>query len=67
MRDLNRVVFDLLNVIPEDREDLRAELKKFLDAPNTAENWEYIGDLLFNQVFMDYRPEEDWMLQVDII
>ena len=50
MRDLRYIILEMLSIIPEERQDLIEELKPYLTAENTAENWNDVGDilLLFN-------------------
>lgn len=68
MRDLHEVILQMLTIIPEDRKYLRDKLKLHLESSNiTEEDWNAVGDLLFQEVFSDYRPEEQWMLDLDVL
>lgn len=68
MRDLHEVIVEMLEIIPEDRKYLRDRLRTYLNSPILGEkDWNDIGDLLFQEVFNDFRPEEEWMNQLDIL
>jgi len=68
MRDLHEVILQMLEIIPTDRKYLHDKLKAYLNCPTVTEaDWNDVGDLLFQEVFTDFRPEEDWMNQLDII
>ena len=68
MRHLHDVILQMLEIIPEDRKFLRDRLNAYLQSPNeTEEDWNNVGDLLYHEVFNDYRPEEEWMCDLDII
>lgn len=68
MRDLYEVIRQMLEIIPEDRKYLRNQLNEYLNSKELKdEDWNDIGDLLFREVFTDFRPEEEWMNQLDIL
>jgi len=69
MRDLHEVILQMLAVIPSDRKYLRDRLNAYLasDEEATEEDWNNVGDLLYQEVFNDYRPEEKWMCDLDVI
>ena len=67
MRNLKHVILQMLEIIPDSRNDLKEKLMPYLHSDNSYEDWNDVGDLLFNEVFTDYRPEEEWMLQLDVL
>lgn len=69
MRDLNKVIEQMLAVIPIDEEDLREALEAWLDTYNyhSVEDWNEVGDILYNYVFSDFYPEIGWQNQLERI
>lgn len=69
MRDLDTVINQLLQVIPIEEIDLREELEAWLDTYNyySAEDWNEVGDILYNYVFSDFYPEIGWQSEVERI
>ena len=69
MRDLDTVITQLLQVIPIEEQELREALEAWLDTHNysSAEDWNEIGDILYNYVFSDFYPEIGWQNQVERI
>lgn len=69
MRDLNEVIEQMLAVIPIDEEDLREALETWLDTYNyhSVEDWNEVGDILYNYVFSDFYPEIGWQNQLERI
>ncbi len=69
MRDLNEVIEQMLAVIPIDEEDLREALEAWLDTYNyhSVEDWNEVGDILYNYVFSDFYPEIGWQNQLERI
>ena len=68
MRDLHEVILQMLAVIPLDRKELHDKLNAYLESKEATEkDWNDVGDLLYREVFSDYRPEEEWMRNLDII
>ena len=68
MRNLHDVILEMLAIIPEDRKYLRDKLNAYLQSSDIVEeDWNNVGDLLFQEVFSDYRPEEEWMMRLDIL
>lgn len=67
MRNLKHVILQMLEIIPKDRKGLRDKLIAYLHTDNSYEDWNDVGDLLYHEVFTDYRPEEEWMMKLDII
>lgn len=67
MRELTDVIERLLDYIPYDQKILRSVLSQYIDCPNTIENWNDVGDILYLHVFSDFYPEVGWQEQVEKI
>ena len=67
MRNLANIIVDLLDHIPEDNQDFRLDLEKYRNCANTSENWNDVGDILYNWVFSDFYPEISWQSEIEKI
>ena len=67
MRNLKDIIIELLNHIPKDNTNLREKLITYKDCPNTYENWNDVGDILYEHVFSNFYPEISWQSMVEKI
>ena len=67
MRNLKEIILELLEHIPVDNEELRMKLSNFKDCENSYENWNDVGDILYNHVFSNFYPEISWQSMVEKI
>lgn len=67
MRDLSTVIALLLEHIPIDQNELRQKLQEYTNCENTYENWNDIGDILYQHIFSDFYPEISWQSTIEKI
>lgn len=67
MNELNRSILYMLEVIPEDRKDLREHLSSYLRKSYSDDYWVEIGDYLYSKVFDSPKAEADWMFDLNDI
>lgn len=67
MRELDDVILQLLEVIPEEKSELRQALESWYMSLDPLTAWNEVGDILYQYIFTDFYPEVSWQADVEKI